>query len=847
MTRLPLAAALVAVLLISGCKSSEERAEEYYQSALALMEEGDVDRALVELRNVFDNDGFHRDARRLYADTMRERGNLQEAYSQYLRLVEQYPDDLETRLTLAEMAVPTADWDEVRRHGEAAIAIDADLPRSRAIAAALAYREASMAQDDAAREEAAEEARAVLEVQPENAVARRIIIDALMNGPDPQAALPELARAIEADPAQLELQLLRFRLLVGAEREEEAEAEIETMAERFPDNEQVRKLLIAWYMDRGDLEQAEALLRELAGPADAPVEGHVTLVQFLEQARGSEAARAELSALIEANQALEGPEAATRAALYRSLRAGIDFSGGARAEAISEMQDIVEGGQPSDQRRRAQVTLARMLIATGNAVGARAQVEEVLEEDPSNTEALKLRANWAIEEDRPGDAISDLRSALGQSPRDPEIMTLMAEAHERDGSLELAGERLALAVEVSGNAPEESLRYATFLQQQDRLQAADSVLEDARRVSPGNLPLLQLSAQRALQRQDWAALGRMIETLETLSSPEAQDLAEELRTARSLGQRGAEATVAALEAQIGAGADADGRAAAMLALARFRAGDAEGARAAVDTALEARPEDAEMRILSANLYIATEDPGAAEAELRRVLEEAPGQEGAVTRLFGLLEAQGQGQEAAAVLARALEAAPESRQLRALEAGRLEAAGDIEGSLEIYEALYAEDSGNLVVANNLASLIGTHIEDPQALERAATIARRLRGRDQPAFQDTYGWIEYRRGNIEEAVTQLEPAARGLPRDPLVRYHLGMAYAAAGQEAEAREALEAALEMAGDSPLPQFQIARETLDGLGEAGTGTEGAAETGDQTGGETGAGEAGDSAAPGSD
>ena len=50
---------------------------------------------------------------------------------------------------------------------------------------------------------------------------------------------------------------------------------------------------------------------------------------------------------------------------------------------------------------------------------------------------------------------------------------------------------------------------------------------------------------------------------------------------------------------------------------------------------------------------------------------------------------------------------------------------------------------------------------------------------------------------------------------------------------------------DKQEPQFQTARETLEGLDEAGTG--GAAETGDQTGGETGSGEAGQSAAPGSD
>ena len=45
-------------------------------------------------------------------------------------------------------------------------------------------------------------------------------------------------------------------------------------------------------------------------------------------------------------------------------------------------------------------------------------------------------------------------------------------------------------------------------------------------------------------------------------------------------------------------------------------------------------------------------------------------------------------------------------------------------------------------------------------------------DVPAFQDTYGWIEARRGNYVEALTYLRPAAAGLADDPLAQYHFGL---------------------------------------------------------------------------
>ena len=73
----------------------------------------------------------------------------------------------------------------------------------------------------------------------------------------------------------------------------------------------------------------------------------------------------------------------------------------------------------------------------------------MLAEDPGHVAALKQRALRLIEADQPEAAIRDLRAALNQEPRDAEILTLMAMAHEREGARELAGERLALAVEVS--------------------------------------------------------------------------------------------------------------------------------------------------------------------------------------------------------------------------------------------------------------------------------------------------------------------------------------------------------------------------------------------------------------
>jgi cellulose synthase operon protein C len=790
---------------LSGCESREEKAERFYQSGLALLEAGDVDRALVEFRNVFQYDGFHKEARQTYADTLLSRGEVGEAYSQYLRLIEQYPDTLEVRITLSGIALDEGNWDEVERHGQAAVGLAPDDTRVQAISAALDYRTAVLADDAAGRAAAVAAAQEVLATLPDNMTARRVVIDSLMTGPDPQAALPEIDAILATDPDRIEFQIFRFRLLANAGDEAAAQAQLEAMFARFPDNQEVRDALVTWYLGRQDFDAAEALLRTLAGPADGPADGHAVLISFLQVARGPEAARTELDRLITANTGTPVAD------LYRSMKASLDFDDGDRDAAIAELQSIIATAEPSDQTRRIKAVLARMLVATDNPVGARALVEEILAEDTTNVDALKMRASWLTAEDKSDDAIVDLRSALGQSPRDPELHTLMAAALERAGSPELSGESLAQAVLVSGAAPAESLRYAQFLLRDNRLQAAEAVLLDARNATPGSLDVLAALGSLWSGQQDWVRTQDIIDTLTALGTPEATELAQTLQSDVLIGQGRTAESMAILEEQM-AQDGVDSSAVSRIVMAQMRAGKVEEARRFLDDALMRTPDDPTLLMLSGILFANAGDTAGAEAIFRDLAARVPDNDTPARLLYSLLAAQGRNDEARAALDAGLAATPQSGTLLWIKAGLLEIEGDIDGAIAIYEDLYALDSSNVVVANNLASLIAAHRDDDASLERAYQIARRLRNLEVPALQDTYGWIAFRRGNLDEALSHLEPAAAGLPADPLVQYHLGMTYAALGRTEDAARVLTEAITLAGDSPLPQFQIARDTLAGL-----------------------------------
>jgi predicted Zn-dependent protease len=531
--------------------------------------------------------------------------------------------------------------------------------------------------------------------------------------------------------------------------------------------------------------------------------------------------RAALEALIMAN---DGQEAAD---LYRSILATLDFEEGRRDEAILTLQEIVETADASDQTRRIKTALARMLIEIDNPVGGRALVEEVLAEDPSNVEALKIRAQFLIDEDQPDEAINDLRTAQRQAPRDPQIMTLMATAFERAGSRELAGERLALAVDISGSAPEESVRYAAFLRQDGRNQAAETVLLDARRANPGNVQVVEALADLWLSTQNWTNLQGLMAALEGVNTEAALELATRIRTAMLVRQNRSDDLMALLQNQASEGEEGL-RNTVTIVLTQVRAGRVDEARAFLDEALAETPGTFELQLVDAALRQLTGEIDAAEEVLRGMIADFPDREQPVRMLYSLLVSAERRDEAREVLDAALAVQPDNLVLRWIKAGNLEQAGDIDGAIAIYEEMYALNSANMIVANNLASLLATHRTDEESLERAWAVARRLRGQEVPAFQDTYGWIATRRGDPEEALPYLESAAEGLPEDPLVQYHLGMTYVALERTDEARATLTRALEIAGDSTLPQFDRAREVLSGLDGAAEPDGDAGETPDQ-------------------
>ncbi|MBU2958952.1 tetratricopeptide repeat protein [Paracoccus sp. 1_MG-2023] len=803
-TGLRLSAALVVALSLTACKSSEEQAEEYYESAVALAAEGDTDRAMVQLRNVFNEDGTHYEARRMLADIHLEAGRPRDAYSQYLRLAEQYPDDLPTRIALARLATETGQKDEFERHANRAQELAPDDPDVQAIA--LSQRYVNLTDDSPAEERAAlaDQAEAMVEDRPDDVLLLTILLDRAARDRDLDRAGQLIDRLMELQPDNPQRYAQRLAWL--SERGDMAgiETHLRATLDRFPDSTDAKGNLLAFYVSENRTEDAEAFLREMA---DAAAEGDATpqldLIRYIEMTRGSDAARQEMRTMLE-----QGGDPL----IFGALLAGADYVDGNRDEAIAQVQGLLADREPAPETRNLRIQLARMLAGAGREDEARPLVAEVLAEEPGHVGALKMQAGWNIEADQLDDAILALRAALDSDAEDVEALSLMADAYYRAGEPDLMRDFLARAAEASDHAPTETLRFAQSLLAEGRTRPAEDALLPALQADSENVALLAMLGRTYLAMPDLPRAQGVVARLKNLDTPQSNRAAQELELAQLSREEGRDAAIDYLRDRADAG-DATIEAQVELLYSRIAAGDLEGARIQLETLRESAPDNRMVRQADAQLAAATGQPDAARQILDRLIEDDPSDPAPHLMRLRLIAQSGDNAEALEAVDASLEQLPEDPDLLWTKAGLLERAGRIDEAIAIFETLYDRSSDAVIVANNLASLLATyHADDPERLAQATSVARRLAGTTVPAFMDTYGWLLHLNGDSEGALPYLEGAAEALENDPAVQLHLGIVRASLGQTEEARDLLTRGLEMADDLQGSTAATARATLEGL-----------------------------------
>ena len=612
---------------------------------------------------------LHLDALLVGAQAELELGDAAAGFARLADAERLHPDD--PRVAAARLAALLRE----RRYAEASELI------ARAKSTALSPAEARQLELLAARIEAAQGDReaalarlaALVESDPDDAVALALRVRALLEAGRAEQALAEAQRAAAREPPPPGVAAIRAQAWLELGRFAEAEGDLRAFASES-DSPSAALLLAALQAQQGERERVVETFRAAVQRFPTTPALRLHLAEALLDAGQPEAARGELAAF-------EGSAPGDPHAEY--LRARLELAGGDAAAAAQRLRELV----PRLDRSYTQHWLGAALEASGDAVDAERRYGLALQRDPGG--AASLVALLRMAEAR-GDRASVARRALELAQRSP-------------------GDRDAHATAIAALVRAEQFERAEPLARQYRTRFGDGARARA-------LLALVLRAGGKLDaaQQELAEAGRLF-------GEDAEIEAEQGMLAAARGDL--DAAVTRLERAIQLAPEVAQHHAALAAL-RFARGEAEAGAGEVDRALALAPLELAPLELRSRYRASHGDRAGAREDAQRLLAARPRDANAQFLVGALLAAEGDGDGAIAAYRRAAELDPRAAAPRNNLALLLARRGEPAAALDEAQRAYALAPDDPEIADTLGWLYverGLADRGVQLLERAHAAA------------------------------------------------------------------------------------------------------------------------------
>jgi len=638
-------------------------------------------------------------------------------------------------------------------------------------------------------EEAQKHARAVLALLPDDAGALNVLAVTDLRLGKPKSAQSDLERALRKSPGDVMSWVGLAQVKLALQDVAGAENALLQASAKAPKSPEARTYLGEFYLAHGKVPEAEQQFRQAL--SIDPKNGEALMRLGAMQAKAGKADQADETYRQAA--ALPGWQ-------YRPVHAEFLFQSGKRDQAVGEFAKLA-AANPEDSNLRTK--LVEAYLTMNRTSDAEKVLTAAVKKNGLDEDALMRRSRIYLNAGKYTQAEADLNQVLRFRKDSTQAYYLLAKVSQ--GRANAAKEKQAL---------EEALKIdPTFLAA--RIDLAKALLA-SRSAAPAltlldEAPENQMNAASRILERNWAllALGKK----------------EEAR-------KGIDRVLAAGKVPEALVQDA---------AIKLDQKDYAGARKSAEEALDKTPEDTRALFTLVRSYAAQKQTAAAIQTMREYAQKQPNSAPVQQFLGQTLEAAGD----RAGARKAFEAAKAARpafvdadfSLAELDAreGRLYdarkrlsavvashpdnkaahlqlaefemATGKIPAAIEQYRNVVALDSKDSMSWNALAYLLAQSKQPDEALKHAQK-AKEL-APDNPAVDDTLGWIYYQQGSYPLAVVHLE-AATGKEGTAVRKYHLAMAYLKAGKPERGRQTLDAALKM--NPNLPEAQAARQAF-GIG----------------------------------
>jgi Flp pilus assembly protein TadD len=765
-------AAICISVLAAGCGGAQSRLATHMQQGRLYFSQGNFSKASVEFRNAIQIAPKDPAARVMAGRAAEELGAIRDAAGLYQSAIDASPDDVEARANLARVFI----FGGSPERGLALIQpVFAKHPNEVSL---LTYR-----------------AAARLQLK------------------DPAGARADIDRALQLAPTNVEAVSLRASMYRNAGDLDKAAALINATLLKMPSSTDLREVLADIYETSGDSSRAESQLRALVDLKPQEARYRYQLAVFYSGAHRTDDAQRVLEAAVQVLPHSDGAKLAlvdfiyTQRSAIQGERALQDFiardpgnydlrlalgalleRAGTPQAALAAYDEVIRRDGTGLKGLTARDRVAAIAVVQGRLDDAQKLIDEVLQHNPRDNDALVLRGKIALTRTDAAAAIGDLRAVLRDQPETLGVRRLLAQAYLANGQPGLAEETLRTGMDLAPADASLRVELAELLVQTQRAEQAVAMLEPAARAAPTDERIRELLARAYLAKQDFASARTTAHDLQTLRPDSASGFF--LAGLAAQGQKQFDDAQKEFERALAVQPRAPD---VLSALARLEVerGQTDKAIALVKGAADRDPTNANALNLLGELYVAQKNFPLATAALSRATQVAPAWTAPYRNLAIVKYMSGDTDGAIAAYVAGIKAVPSDPKLVTELALLYEKHGRVDDAIASYDAWHRQNPKVQIVANNLAMLLVTYKKDRTSLDRARDLVAGFASSDDATLLDTNGWVHLKRAEYAEALPVLERAVESAPASKEAHFHLAMAELHVGQTARARHELETAL--------------------------------------------------------
>jgi len=766
---------MAVVLAVAACSTPEERVQQYLATGHAYLDAGDIVKAEIEAKNAAQIAPKNPQARYLLALIAELQNDPGAMIGNLIIAIDEDPGFIDARLKLGGLFFLGQLYDDAAEQVEALLKLAPDSADVHVLNAQILFQQGDRAASWAEIDRA-------LVLDPLH-VSGIMIKAASIAEEDSDRAVAMLDGAIGSlgpDDA-IRLRNLKLDILAAAERMADLQEEIQRLVADFPEEKSYRFQLAELYASQGRTDDAEQVFREIVAADPEDVDRQLDMVRFVNRLRDFDAATRTLEAFIE-----ERPDS-------QKLRTALAemYEAAERTDlATSEYRRVAELNPVSEAGLAARNQIAWQRIKANDVGTARIDLDAILADEPGNVRALQLRSILNYADSRYDETVADLRIVLANDPKQDRSLLLLARTYHQQGLNAQAADSYRRVLELSPDDEDALHELTTLAVEQRDFPAAEDLLRRRLENDPDDVQVKSLLIE-VLAAQD--ELGEAEALSRELMASEAGVTVGAFQLGRILqgNQQYEESAVAYRKALEGAPESAVALEGLVFSL--VQAGDGAAARKFLDARIAANPDEIAGRYLLANIAAEAGDANTARRLYGEVLELTPQFAGAYLAIARTHDGDPEAQ--AAVYRRGLAALPGNAQFGLLLGSIHERRGEYEDAIAVYEALLKVNPDAVLIRNNLAATLLDRSADPASYRRALEMVGVFSESQNPVLLDTLGWANYRTGNLPRAVQYLERAVamENAARLPVIYYHLGIAYSAAGDVIAARQELTRAIGM------------------------------------------------------